>query len=150
MSFAAYRDLIEENDTVIIYISFNTMYHVTVTPRKQGKNGEMVENVLQTNYGALKVKDLIGKRFGTKVRFSRGYGYALHPTPELWTKCLPHRTQILYSTDISLVTTQGRIKQIHFGYSSIMYSTFRSILELACFNHEQKRLEMKVRIPNLM
>ena len=107
MSFAAYKDLIEENDTVIIYISFNTMYPVTVTPTKADRNGEMVENVLQTNYGALKVKDLVGKRFGTKVRFSRGYAYALYPTPELWTKCLPHRTQILYSTDIALVTTQA-------------------------------------------
>ena len=115
MSFAAYKDLIEENDTVIIYISFNTMYPVAVTPKKPDKNGEMIENVLQTNYGALKVKDLIGKRFGAKVRFSRGYGYALYPTPELWTKCLPHRTQILYSTDIALVTTQVRIKQIHSG-----------------------------------
>lgn len=48
----------------------------------------------------MRVKDLIGKRFGTKVRLSRGYAYALHPTPELWTKTLPHRTQILYATDI--------------------------------------------------
>ena len=27
-----------------------------------------------------KVKDLISKRFGTKVRLSRGYGYTLYPT----------------------------------------------------------------------
>ena len=114
MSFAANKNFIEENDTVIVYISFNTMYPVVVTPKKPDRNGEMVENVLQTNYGALKVKDLIGKRFGTKVRFSRGYGYALHPTPELWTKCLPHRTQIIYSTDIALVTTQGMNETLSF------------------------------------
>jgi tRNA A58 N-methylase Trm61 len=29
--------------------------------------------------------------------------YPKAPTPELWTKVLPHRTQILYLPDISLV-----------------------------------------------
>lgn len=28
----------------------------------------------------------------------------LHPTPELWTQCLPHRTQIVYSTDAALIS----------------------------------------------
>ena len=39
-----------------------------------------------------------------------GFIYVLHPTPELWTEVLPHRTQILYLTDISLVTTMLDIK----------------------------------------
>lgn len=30
----------------------------------------------------------------------------LYPTPELWTDTLPHRTQILYATDIAMVTMQ--------------------------------------------
>lgn len=36
--------------------------------------------------------------------------YILHPTPELWTLNLPHRTQILYSTDISLITMMLELK----------------------------------------
>ncbi|KAI9488550.1 1-methyladenosine methyltransferase catalytic subunit Gcd14 [Zychaea mexicana] len=35
----------------------------------------------------------------------RGFIYLLHPTPELWTLCLPHRTQILYIADISFIST---------------------------------------------
>jgi tRNA (adenine57-N1/adenine58-N1)-methyltransferase len=81
------------------------------------RKGEEVENVFQTNYGAFKVQDLVGKKFGTKVAMTRGYGYALYPTPELWTKTLPHRTQILYATDISLILMQLELKPGSIGMS---------------------------------
>ena len=45
----------------------------------------------------------------------------LQPTPDLWTKCLPHRTQILYSTDISMIILQLEI---------------RSLLALSCTLHD--------------
>lgn len=35
----------------------------------------------------------------------KGFIYLLHPTPELWTLSLPHRTQILYVADISFIST---------------------------------------------
>jgi len=49
--------------------------------------------------------NFIGKEFGTKVfdNQNRGYVYILKPTPELWTLALNHRTEILYSADISLI-----------------------------------------------
>ena len=34
----------------------------------------------------------------------------LHPTSEWWTIALPHRTQILYSTDISIITLQLELR----------------------------------------
>jgi len=34
----------------------------------------------------------------------------LHPTPELWTNVLPHRTQILYLPDISFITMNLNLK----------------------------------------
>ena len=40
----------------------------------------------------------------------KGWIQLLHPTPELWTLNLPHRTQILYTTDISVAILQLGIK----------------------------------------
>jgi len=74
------------------------------------KKGVEVENIYQTKYGSLKAMDLVGVKYGSKVQLSKGYGFALHPTPELWTKCLPHRTQILYSTDIAMVCLQLELR----------------------------------------
>lgn len=151
MSFDGYKDLIEEGDTVILYIRFNTMYALTVTPTTTNKNGEVVEHVYQTSYGSLKVKELIGKRFGTKVQMSRGYGYALYPTPELWTKTLPHRTQILYATDISLIILQLELKpgsvvvESGTGSGSLAHSIIRTIAptgHLHTFDFHQQRVDI--------
>ena len=40
----------------------------------------------------------------------KGWVYLLHPTPELWTVNLRHRTQILYTTDISMVILKLALK----------------------------------------
>lgn len=47
-----------------------------------------------------------------------GYMWLLAPTPELWTRVLSHRTQILYAADIAVVCTQlelrpGLIGEVH-------------------------------------
>ena len=80
----------------MLYIGFDNMHCIVV------KRGE----TYQTRYGALRHADLIGVKYGSKVTCKKGYLYVLHPTPEMWTKNLPHRTQILYSTDISIITCQ--------------------------------------------
>lgn len=110
MSFAAYKEIIEEDDTVILYLNPNAMYAVKVSATIVDKLGKTVDNVFQTTFGALKIKDLIGKKFGTKVSLSRGWAYVLYPTPELWTLTLPHRTQIIYTPDISMIILQLDIK----------------------------------------
>jgi len=116
MSFAKYKDLIEYGDTVIIYMGFDNMIQFCVE-----KNG-----IHQTKFGAVKHDSLVGKRFGCKLPCSRGYVYVLHPTPELWTINLPHRTQILYSTDISMITAQLDLKPgsvvIEAGKNSVVLS----------------------------
>ncbi|KAL9967910.1 hypothetical protein ACROYT_G026218 [Oculina patagonica] len=102
MSFSEYKERISEGDTVIIFLGHNSMQTLTVSPGK----------VHQTKYGALPHADMIGRKFGTKMYSlnRKGWVYLLHPTPELWTVNLPHRTQILYSTDISMVILQLALK----------------------------------------
>jgi len=59
--------------------------------------------------------------------------FILNPTPELWTVSLPHRTQILYATDIAMVLFQLEIKygsvvcESGTGSGSLSHSFLRAI-----------------------
>lgn len=67
MSFAKPKKFIEEGDTVILYLTVNSMHAIDVSSQIKNKKGELVEYVFQTSFGALKVKNLIGLQFGSKV-----------------------------------------------------------------------------------
>ncbi|XP_032963695.1 tRNA (adenine(58)-N(1))-methyltransferase catalytic subunit TRMT61A isoform X2 [Rhinolophus ferrumequinum] len=62
-----------------------------------------------------------------------GWVYVLHPTPELWTLNLPHRTQILYSTDIALLTMMLELRpgavvcESGTGSGSVSHAIIRTI-----------------------
>ncbi|MBN3283288.1 TRM61 methyltransferase, partial [Polyodon spathula] len=102
MSFVEYGEYIREGDIAIVFLGHESMFPV------KAQHGTQT----QTKYGVIRhSSDLIGKRFGSKVTCSKGgWVYVLHPTPELWTQNLPHRTQILYSTDISMITIMLELK----------------------------------------
>lgn len=101
MSFVEYSDFIQDGDVAIIYLSHNNVMPVKV---QQGAQ-------TQTRYGVIRHStDLIGQRYGSKVTCSKGWFHVLHPTPELWTVALPHRTQILYTTDIAFITMMLELK----------------------------------------
>ncbi|KAG6463225.1 hypothetical protein O3G_MSEX013750, partial [Manduca sexta] len=105
MSFRNYKQKIDEGDTVIVYLS-NTIYAIEVRPEIKNKKGDIIENVFQTQFGALKIKNLIGAEYGSRIELSKGWGHVLQPTPELWSLTLPHRTQIIYTPDISMIMLQ--------------------------------------------
>ena len=100
MSLKNYHDTVQENDTVILYLGYDNMHAIKI---KRG-------SVFQTKYGALRHNNIIGTTYGSRVQCPKGYLYVLYPTPELWTSNLPHRTQILYTTDISMVSFQLDLK----------------------------------------
>lgn len=110
MSFLKPKDVIDEGDTVILYISVNSMHVIEATPTIVNKKGETIEHIFQTSFGALKVRNIIGVKYGSRVELSKGYAYVLLPNPELWTQTLPHRTQIIYTPDISMILHQLEVK----------------------------------------
>ncbi|KAF9920715.1 tRNA (adenine(58)-N(1))-methyltransferase catalytic subunit trmt61a [Linnemannia zychae] len=94
---------------------------------------------------------MIGLQYGTKLgsNTGRGFVYLLYPTPELWTLILPHRTQILYVADISLVMMYldlkpGRVMiESGTGSGSFSHSIARTIApggHLYTFEYHQDRV----------
>ena len=94
MSFVKREDAIKAGDIVIVR-SQNVLKPLLIERDKR----------YQLTAGYFNHNDIIGKPFGCRM-FSHNKKSTmtlLAPTPELWTLSLPHRTQILYATDISLV-----------------------------------------------
>ena len=123
MSFTRTRKTVQVGDDVLIYLNPKSMYRVTI------KEGDKHQN----RYGALNHDDLIGKAYGSQVSMPQGYVHVIDITPDLWTQTLPHRTQILYSTDISMVLMQLDLKpgcvvfEAGTGSGSLSHSIVRTI-----------------------
>ncbi|KAL3808191.1 hypothetical protein ACHAXA_009546 [Cyclostephanos tholiformis] len=89
--------LIKPGDLVVVFESFNDLNFVYATP------GDVFSN----RNGHFHHDDFIGRPYGCKIRSrnDRGLGflYLLRPTPELWARSLPHRTQIVHELDASMI-----------------------------------------------
>jgi len=92
-SFLSTRDRVEEGDTVIVYVNYGSCCAIKV---KLGQT-------LNMKYGALRHEFLIGKPYGCRVSATAGYVHVLRPSPELWTRTVNRRTQILYTPDCALI-----------------------------------------------
>ncbi|XP_017141137.1 tRNA (adenine(58)-N(1))-methyltransferase catalytic subunit TRMT61A [Drosophila miranda] len=110
MSFLKPKTHIEQGDIVILYLSVNSMHAIEAVPTIVNKKGETIQQIFQTNYGSLKVESIIGVEYGSRVELSKGWANVLQPTPELWTQTLPHRTQIIYTPDISMILHQLEVR----------------------------------------
>lgn len=49
MSFLKPKDVIEEGDTVILYLTVNSMHAIEATPTIVNKKGETIENVRENS-----------------------------------------------------------------------------------------------------
>ncbi|KAK2187577.1 hypothetical protein NP493_161g02003 [Ridgeia piscesae] len=140
MSFAKYKKTIEVGDTAILLLGYDNMLQLMIEKDK----------IYQTKYGALRCNELIGTRYGRRVQCSKGWLYVLHATPELWTVTLPHRTQILYATDISMIVFQLDLKpgsvviESGTGSGSLSHAILRSVAPsgyLHTFDFHAQRVE---------
>jgi tRNA (adenine57-N1/adenine58-N1)-methyltransferase len=140
MSFLERTREIKEGDLVICYSTPQNMKPIKV--RKDG--------ILDNRNGHFQHNDMIGKEFGSKIEAKTGYLTALYPTPELWTLSLPHRTQILYQPDISLISTFLKLQpgtdviEAGTGSGSFSHSIARTIAphgKLYTFEYHKERSE---------
>ncbi|KAL2917896.1 tRNA (adenine-N(1)-)-methyltransferase catalytic subunit trm61 [Polyrhizophydium stewartii] len=125
---------IQYGDTVIAYVNPESMKPVEVAAGQ----------TFQNRFGTFHHDDMIGLRFV----------HLLEPTPELWTLVLPHRTQILYQPDISLISSflelQPGVNVIEAGTGSgsFSHSIARSIApngKLFTFEfHEERAAKAKL------
>ena len=95
---------IQVGDLVVIMISFDTLSFVYAT-----RNA-----IFSNRRGHFHHNDFLGQPFGCKIRSrnNQGYGfcYLLKPTPELWIRSLPHRTQIVHELDQAQILFQLHLK----------------------------------------
>mmetsp|Transcript_43164 Transcript_43164/g.48996 ORF Transcript_43164/g.48996 Transcript_43164/m.48996 type:complete len:457 (+) Transcript_43164:289-1659(+) len=91
------KSIIKEGALIVIFQSFDNLSFAYV------KSGSYFQN----RNGIFPHASFIGRSFGSIVRSSdrEGYGFVhlLKPTPELWTRTLPHRTQIIHELDASMM-----------------------------------------------
>ncbi|XP_065893649.1 tRNA (adenine(58)-N(1))-methyltransferase catalytic subunit TRMT61A-like [Dysidea avara] len=143
MSFRRYSSTVAEGDTVIICRGLNQVQAVRVAKG----------DVIQVQGGAIKSEDLLGKQYGSKVYTSNGKQWVLilHPTSEWWTRALPHRTQILYTTDISMIVLQLELRsgsvvcECGTGSGSLSHAILRTIApigHLYTYDFHQQRVNL--------
>ena len=98
--------LIQEGSLVIL---FETHQSVTYCYAQR-------EAIYQNRHGAFYHNDMIGQPFGSKIssrlKTQQGCGYLilLAPTPELWSRALRHRTQIVFTLDASAITFAAALR----------------------------------------
>lgn len=95
-----FSPVIRQGDTCVIHISEHMRYTLKIEPDVE----------IQTKFGIIKATDLLNHSYGVRYECKRGWILPLRLTPELWTQLLPHRTQILYQADISMILLQLDIK----------------------------------------
>src|ERR1700722_17072393 len=95
--------VMREGDLVILYFSPADMHSITICSTE----------AFQHRLGRFPHSTLISLPFGSKIMATNGtaYAYALRPTTDLWTRVLPHRTQIIYHADAAFIIQKLEVRE---------------------------------------
>ncbi|CCW62257.1 unnamed protein product [Phytomonas sp. EM1] len=121
----------EESDVVLVFHSY-----LNVTPLKL-KAGE----ILHCKEGKFSHNDIIGKPFGTYIQGQSNIKddphtpsiLVLQNSADMWTQAVPHRTQIIYDTDIAVIVFKLRlgpnkcVAEAGTGSGSLTHSLARAV-----------------------
>ncbi|KAK9370142.1 tRNA methyltransferase complex GCD14 subunit-domain-containing protein [Lipomyces kononenkoae] len=102
--FLEFKTSIPENGLVLAWLTRDNTKPIRPEPG----------SALHTRFGSFQHGSMISSKYGTQLASSSstqaGFIYLLHPTPELWSMSLPHRTQIVYTPDASYIVQRLRIR----------------------------------------
>ncbi|KAL3230741.1 hypothetical protein RNJ44_01190 [Nakaseomyces bracarensis] len=141
--FDKYKDLIEEGDLALIWISRDNIKPVRINSKE----------TFNTRYGSFPHKSMVGKPYGsqiairTKTAKKFAFIHVMQPSPELWTLSLPHRTQIVYTPDSSYIMQRlncgpsTRVIEAGTGSGSFSHAFARTVGRLYTFEFHQVRYE---------
>lgn len=127
MAFNEYKDVIEEGDLVLAWMTRSSTKPLIVAK----------DDMINTRYGHFHHNKMVGLKYGTQMASSSksGFMHLLALTPELWTMSLPHRTQILYTPDSSYIVQRlkirpgSRVLEAGTGSGSFTHGLSRTVAE---------------------
>lgn len=122
---------VSAGETILVFHGHDDLRPLVVTPGQ----------VLHCKAGKFQHNDIIGSRYGTRVKGvsnekddkSTPMILILQNSADLWTTAVPHRTQIIYATDISVILTNLRVRPGSFvaeagtGSGSLTHSIARAV-----------------------
>jgi len=78
--------------------------------KRKRETNEETEPVIDEIAGANEQAEQVRSSIVKAATASSGFGHLVPPTPETWTMCLPHRTQVVYTPDYSFIIQKLRLR----------------------------------------
>ncbi|VDL57994.1 unnamed protein product, partial [Hymenolepis diminuta] len=134
------KNIAFEGDTVILSYCKNETQLIKL------KSGSITQN----RCGAVKHDEIIGKPYGSRITTSIGRVTVLALDPAIWALSLPHRTQIIYPTDASMIVGQldlvpgSRVLEAGTGSGALTHALAHAVWpsgRVATFDFHEERVK---------